>query len=215
MVDGDERWEKSEKREYKGMEYSRRRGTEDGEEEVETKIKGVVNLAARQRRRETLGRSLGSATSSTGSSLFIEARANERHVSASDERLAGDREDGLAWKPVLIAWTDRVDPHEEQVMKKRRLSLVKVVSGDLQVLQVTYSTMYRRRTFSICSIDSEKMRCTGATKPDTSVTLTAHNQRRGGNSLCWKRPLMTNRALPSTEPLVPNSANKNWMTCSG
>ena len=40
MVDGDERWEKSEKREYKGMEYSRRRGTEVGEEEVETKIKG-------------------------------------------------------------------------------------------------------------------------------------------------------------------------------
>lgn len=25
---------------------------------------------------------------------------------------------------------------------------------------------------------------------------------------CWKRPLMTKRLLPSTEPLVPNSANK-------
>lgn len=25
---------------------------------------------------------------------------------------------------------------------------------------------------------------------------------------CWNRPLMTNRRLPSTEPFVPNSANK-------
>lgn len=54
-------------------------------------------------------------------------------------------------KPVLMAWTERVEPHDEHVMKKRRLSLVMVVSGDLHVLHVTYSTMYRRRTFSICS----------------------------------------------------------------
>ncbi len=32
---------------------------------------------------------------------------------------------------------------------------------------------------------------------------------------CWKRPLMTRRPEPSTEPLVPISANMYWMTCSG
>jgi hypothetical protein len=40
----------------------------------------------------------------------------------------------VAWKPVLIPATDRVDPHDEHVMKKSRLSLVRVVSGDLHVL---------------------------------------------------------------------------------
>lgn len=30
----------------------------------------------------------------------------------------------------------------------------------------------------------------------------------------WKRPLMTSRRLPSVEPLVPNSANRNAVTCS-
>lgn len=40
----------------------------------------------------------------------------------------------VAWKPVLIPATDRVEPHDEQVMKNRRLSLVRVVSGDLHVL---------------------------------------------------------------------------------
>lgn len=31
---------------------------------------------------------------------------------------------------------------------------------------------------------------------------------------CWNRPLITNRLEPSTLPLVPNSANKNCVTCS-
>ena len=44
------------------------------------------------------------------------------------------------WKPDLIAETDLVEPQDSQAMKNNRLSLVSKVSGDLQVLQVTYST---------------------------------------------------------------------------
>ena len=45
-----------------------------------------------------------------------------------------------AWKPLLIALTDRRLPHDSHAMKKIRFSFVSRVSGDLQVLQVTYST---------------------------------------------------------------------------
>jgi hypothetical protein len=88
-----------------------------------------------------------------------------------------------AWKPLLMVLTERREPHDSHDMKKMRFSFVRSVSGLLHVLHVTYSTMYRRRTCSIC--------------------------------FCWKRPLMTRRAEPSTEPVVPISANINWMTCSG
>lgn len=46
-----------------------------------------------------------------------------------------------AWKPDLIALTDRLEPQDSQAMKKIRFSLVRRVSGDLHVLQVTYSTV--------------------------------------------------------------------------
>jgi hypothetical protein len=42
--------------------------------------------------------------------------------------------------PDLIAETDLVDPQLSHCWKKIRFSLVRIVSGDLQVLQVTYST---------------------------------------------------------------------------
>ena len=45
-----------------------------------------------------------------------------------------------AWKPVLIVLTDRLEPHDSHAMKKIRFSFVRRVSGDLHVLQVTYST---------------------------------------------------------------------------
>lgn len=49
-----------------------------------------------------------------------------------------------AEKPVLIAVTDRLLAHELHVTKYRRFSpLFNSVSGDLQVLQVTYSTEVR------------------------------------------------------------------------
>lgn len=63
-----------------------------------------------------------------------------------------------AWKPVLIADTDRPrknmstqfmvakkhirDPHDSQVIKYSRFSLSRIVSGDLQILHVTYSTAF-------------------------------------------------------------------------
>lgn len=36
-------------------------------------------------------------------------------------------------------------------------------------------------------------------------------------SICFwvYRPLITSRWAPSTEPVVPSSENRNWMTCSG
>lgn len=45
-----------------------------------------------------------------------------------------------ALKPVLIADTERVEPQDSHCTKYKRLSLDKIVSGLLQVLQVTYST---------------------------------------------------------------------------
>ena len=45
-----------------------------------------------------------------------------------------------AWKPVLIAFTDRLEPQDSQATKKIRFSFVSRVSGDLHVLHVTYST---------------------------------------------------------------------------
>lgn len=51
-----------------------------------------------------------------------------------------------AEKPVLIAVTLRLEPHELHVRKYRRFSpLLSSVSGDLHVLQVTYSTERRVR----------------------------------------------------------------------
>ena len=46
-----------------------------------------------------------------------------------------------AWKPVLMALTERLEPHDSQDMKNIRFSFVRSVSGDLHVLQVTYSTV--------------------------------------------------------------------------
>lgn len=46
-----------------------------------------------------------------------------------------------AWKPLLIALTDRREPQDSQDMKKIRFSFVRSVSGDLHVLHVTYSTL--------------------------------------------------------------------------
>ena len=46
-----------------------------------------------------------------------------------------------AWKPVLVAFTERLEPHDSQDMKNIRFSFVRRVSGDLHVLHVTYSTV--------------------------------------------------------------------------
>lgn len=39
-----------------------------------------------------------------------------------------------------MGFTERLEPHDSHDMKKIRFSFVSNVSGDLQVLQVTYST---------------------------------------------------------------------------
>ena len=44
----------------------------------------------------------------------------------------------------MIALTDLLLPHDSQAMKKIRFSFVRSVSGDLHVLQVTYSTVVER-----------------------------------------------------------------------
>lgn len=49
-----------------------------------------------------------------------------------------------------MAATDLREPHDSHVIKYSLFSFVKLVSGDLQVLQVTYSIMYLLNTFSIC-----------------------------------------------------------------
>lgn len=55
-----------------------------------------------------------------------------------------------AWKPLLIALTDRREPHDSQDMKKIRFSFVRSVSGDLHVLQVTYSTSTILTILALC-----------------------------------------------------------------
>jgi hypothetical protein len=102
-----------------------------------------------------LGRRLGSATGSPRHSLSVSLKEEEEEVvstlsSNSVSRLflscarkgkGEERQARRTWNPVLIAATDLVDAHEEQVMKNRRSFFWRVVSGDLHVLQVTYSTM--------------------------------------------------------------------------
>ena len=55
-----------------------------------------------------------------------------------------------AWKPDLMVCTEVLDWHNIHCKKNNRPSLAKMVSGDLQVWQVTYSLMYRLKTASIC-----------------------------------------------------------------
>jgi len=88
-----------------------------------------------------------------------------------------------AWKPDLMLATEQRDPHVSHCRKNNLVSFWRMVSGDLQVWQVTYSLIYRRRTFSIC--------------------------------FCWNLPLIISWLLPSTEPLVPNSASKKSSKCLG
>ena len=61
-----------------------------------------------------------------------------------------------------MALTDLLLPHDSQAMKKIRFSFVRRVSGDLQVLQVTYSTIcccrwkrYNSNTLEIYFIEDE------------------------------------------------------------
>ncbi len=50
-----------------------------------------------------------------------------------------------AWKPVLIVLTDRREPHDSHDMKNIRFSFERIVSGDLHVLHVTYSTAAKQQ----------------------------------------------------------------------
>lgn len=45
--------------------------------------------------------------------------------------------------------------------------------------------------------------------------LPIYRRKTFSTCFCWKRPLMTRRPAPSTLPVVPISAKRNWMTCSG
>ena len=55
-----------------------------------------------------------------------------------------------AWKPVLIVWTEHLEWHVIHCKKNSRVSLFRMVSGERQVWQVTYSLIYLLNTFSIC-----------------------------------------------------------------
>lgn len=46
--------------------------------------------------------------------------------------------------------TEHREPHVSHCKKKRRVSFCRMVSGERHVWHVTYSLMYRLRTFSIC-----------------------------------------------------------------
>jgi hypothetical protein len=59
-----------------------------------------------------------------------------------------------AWKPVLMALTERREPQDSHDMKKIRFSFVKRVSADRQRAQVTYSS--ERQVISKQPADEEK-----------------------------------------------------------
>jgi len=65
------------------------------------------------------------------------------------ESLFLDTFSDLGLEPLLMAPTDRLDPHDMQDMKKIWFSFVKRASKDLHVLQVTYSTIERRGSAQI------------------------------------------------------------------
>lgn len=46
-----------------------------------------------------------------------------------------------AWKPLLIDWTDLLDPQDSHWRKKRRVSFWRMVSGERHVAQATYSSV--------------------------------------------------------------------------
>jgi hypothetical protein len=56
----------------------------------------------------------------------------------------------ITWKPDLMLATEQRDPHVSHCKKKRRVSFCRMVSGERHVWHVTYSLMYRLKTFSIC-----------------------------------------------------------------
>lgn len=68
---------------------------------------------------------------------YIQKAMKEKNNYARSARLSSLV---CALKPVLIADTERVEPQDSHCTKYKRLSLDKIVSGLLQVLQVTYST---------------------------------------------------------------------------
>lgn len=47
-----------------------------------------------------------------------------------------------AWKPDLMLATEHLEPHDSHCRKKSRVSFCRIVSGERQVWQVTYSLMY-------------------------------------------------------------------------
>ncbi len=55
--------------------------------------------------------------------------------------LIADRLPVTAWKPVLIVCTEHLEWQVMHCKKKSLVSLFKMVSGDRQVWQVTYSLM--------------------------------------------------------------------------
>ena len=55
-----------------------------------------------------------------------------------------------AWKPVLMVCTEHLEWQDMHWRKKSRVSLFKMVSGERQVWQMTYSLMYLLSTFSMC-----------------------------------------------------------------
>ena len=51
--------------------------------------------------------------------------------------------------------------------------------------------------------------CRGAIQSKKHKSRLDETNGHQRDSLCWNRPLMTSCADPSTEPLVPSSANRN------
>lgn len=99
---------------------------------MSSRVQGGGRRAGQRRRSETIDRRFGGPGSTSSTSMTV--------VGVYVAGLVNFLLPTWAWKPVLMALTDRLDPHDWQVIKYRRFSFDRSVSGDLQILQVTYST---------------------------------------------------------------------------
>lgn len=83
------------------------------------------------------------------------------------------------------------------------MSFWRIVSGDLQVWQVTYSLIYLKNKILEANYLIDWKNIKNYLLSTFSICF------------CWNLPLMMSWLLPSTDPLVPNSAKRKSNRCLG
>ena len=120
------------------------------------------------------------------------------------------------WKPDLMLATEHLDPHVSHCKKNSLVSFWRMVSGDRQVWHVTYSLMYLKYFINVYGENGENISCVVFPfhgRQNLLIIIYLHLLRTFSICFCWNLPLMISWLLPSTEPLVPNSASRKSNRC--